>query len=318
MTSLQTKIPEIVIAPASGFCAGVSSAINCVTKLLEQNPDHRVIIDGELVHNRLVCDELYHKGAYLLSDKTRDHEIAITDVTPDDIVVIRAHGAPLQRRHQLKCIGCKIIDATCPLVQKITDIVISQQDRNIILLGEKDHAEAIGLKSYAPWVCICENLDEVASLYSYIKNNKTTWAKTETLLIDERRTWSFRPNKSWVLVCQSTLNVSFLQATKEFFAKENFSIEVFDTICVATKLRQKGIEAIAKCDAVIVIGGKNSANTKRLFQNASQKVKYVWWMEDVSELAGVQWEQFSIIGLTAGASTPPKQILAFRDAILKK
>ena len=299
---------QVIVAPASGFCSGVQLAIRRVKLTLEIYPGRRVVIDGELVHNRFVCEDLYRNGAYILIDKKQGpFEIGVSEITQNDIVVIRAHGISLERRKLIESLGCEIVDATCPLVRKIATIILSQRDRNILLLGDRQHEEVIGLRSYAPNVCVCGNLDEVQELIESVRKRKK----------DVDQFGQFQPDLEWLLVCQSTLDLVLFNAVKTYLNEQHFSIHIFDTICAATKLRQCGIERIFSCDAAIVIGGKNSANTRRLFENIRRNVDLVWWIESVDEINEISLNKFCKIGIAAGASTPPEQIIALKNKIEK-
>ena len=303
-----SKERQVIVAPASGFCSGVQLAIRHVKQALKKYPGRRVIVDGELVHNRFVCEDLYCQGAYVLDEKKRNpYGVGFEEIAPDDVVVIRAHGISLARREKIESLGCEIVDATCPLVRKIATIIASQRDRNILLLGDRQHEEVIGLRSYAPNVCVCGNLDEVREWIQIVHRRGKNVEKFGR----------FQIFSEWSLVCQSTLDIALFNSVKTYLEEQRFSIDIFDTICAATKLRQRGIEHIFLCDAAIVIGGKNSANTRRLYENICRNVNATWWIELVDEIDEIPLNKFHKIGIAAGASTSPEQIIALKNKIEK-
>lgn len=316
---------EVKVAPHSGFCVGVKRAVDCVFSLiregnLKKNSDSKVYFDGELVHNKWVNEHLKKQGVSPLLEE----QIVKIAVKKEDTIIIPAHGTSVTRQEQLRKLPCKIVDCTCPFVTKIAKIIKNHSHQNIILLGDPNHTEIKGLRSYAKNVNVCatlldlENLIYVVCEFSVNLKQQNSVEKNyyaAKISDDTCNTWNFDVNNSWILLCQSTLDEYFLQQAQDLCKKESFNVEVFDTICAATKQRRSGLNTLKDCDGIIVIGGKNSANTKRLFERAKTFTSNVWWIENVEELPPFSEFPFvKKIGIVAGASTPQELI----DAAYKK
>jgi 4-hydroxy-3-methylbut-2-enyl diphosphate reductase len=299
------KNREIIVASGGGFCCGVELAVQRVFDVLRNRRNGRIFLDGELVQNREISDRLRARGALLLDENS--------EICPEDTIVIRAHGVSPQRRYYLDNLGCKIVDCTCPLIGRITKVVEDYIGHPVILLGDRDHAEVKGVCGYYKNIHVCENLDELARVIDAAQQKKEQ--VSENISRDE---YFARIMNTWVLVCQSTLDVDFFEAAKQLCAQKNFSIEIFDTICTATKQRQLGLLELKDCDAVIVVGGKHSANTKRLYEKMKQKIMAVFWVEDRKDLAEIDLSPYSKIGIAAGASTPQDALQDVYDEVSKK
>ncbi|MDR1907152.1 MAG: 4-hydroxy-3-methylbut-2-enyl diphosphate reductase [Puniceicoccales bacterium] len=296
---------EVIIASASGFCGGVESAVQKALDVVKNRPAGRVFLDGELVHNRTVSERLFSQGIQLLGEHSK--------VEKEDTIIIRAHGITPQRRSYLEHFGCKIVDCTCPLVRRISKIIEAHSGKQIILLGDRNHAEVEGLCGYSKNIHICESLAELSQFIDAVRQND----RIDENIFDHRYA-SHGETDDWILVCQSTLDVDFLKAARNLCNGKHFPVKIFDTICAATKRHQKGLEALKNCDAVIVVGGFHSANTKRLFEKMKQKIAAVFWIEDIADLAEINLDTYKKIGITAGASTPQDVLQGVRDKISKK
>ncbi|MDR1435036.1 MAG: 4-hydroxy-3-methylbut-2-enyl diphosphate reductase [Puniceicoccales bacterium] len=294
---------EVFIAPGSGFCKGVAFAVQKALDVAKNKKEGSVFLDGELVHNRAVGERLYAQGIRPLQRNSKIHG--------GDTILIRAHGISPKRRLFLEHFGCKIEDCTCPLVRKISRIMEANRHRQIILLGDRNHPEIEGLCGYAENIRVCENLKELSQLIAEVCQNK----KTDKNFLDNK---NFKGTENWIMLCQSTLDMDFLEAAKNLCGEKNFSVEIFDTICSATKRRQSGLEVLKDCDAVIVVGGFHSANTKRLFEKMKRQVAAVFWIEKVGDLAPINWRIYPKIGIAAGASTPQSAMENIYGEISKK
>jgi 4-hydroxy-3-methylbut-2-enyl diphosphate reductase len=280
----------------------VESAIEKVLLLAENEPGKRIFVDGELVHNRDVNECLRKRGIGSLEQDSSVHE--------DDIIVIRSHGIPPDRRSFLENFGCQIKDCTCPLVRRIAGIIEANRRRPIILLGDRNHVEVKGLCGHAEEIFVCENLDELSQLLETIQKENHSISKNNIA--------SPREIKHWLMLCQSTLDVDFLKAARHLCAERNLNIEIIDTICSATKQRQSGLKALENCDAILVVGGRNSANTGRLFKKIKERNQIAFWIENEGDLESLDLDIYKKIGITAGASTPRDVLENIRRKISKK
>lgn len=258
---------KIEVAKTAGFCFGVNRAVNMVYDSLGKykNP----VTLGPVIHNRQVVDDLEKRGVRVIGN--------VSEADKSSTVIIRAHGVPKADCDYLEANGISYIDTTCPFVKKIHNIVKKQHEAGdkIIIAGDSSHPEVIGINGW------CENSAVIISSAEEL---------TEKLLAS--------PLAS--LVSQTTLDRS---VWKQIISKiTGNNIKVFDTICSATKERQEEAAEIAKrSDAMIVIGGQNSSNTKKLVYICSRFCP-AYHIESADQLPGnIEGEN---IGITAGASTP--------------
>ena len=262
---------KIVIAKTAGFCMGVRRAVEMVLDA-PQKHENPITTYGPLIHNPQVLNLLEEKGI-----------VAITDIPEkgSGTILIRAHGVPPEAKEHLTKAGFKIVDATCPRVIKVQTIIHkhAKQGYASIIIGDKDHPEVTGLMGYAGEtgyvVDSLEDLDTIPQL--------------------ERA----------IIVAQTTQNKYFFDKVKKWAAHRAPHYKVFDTICDSTARRQSEVQRIADVvDAVVVVGGYNSGNTKRLAQIALQAGKPTYHVETESELDLDALSSARHIGVTAGASTP--------------
>lgn len=254
------------MANNAGFCGGVKRAVDLAFK----NADNGVYSYGELVHNPVVTKELSDKGVVNIND---------TNVK-NSKVIIRSHGVKKKVLDELRNNGNKIIDCVCPKVANIYSIVREHYELGyqIVIFGDETHPEVIGINSYADDSAVIIGQD--LSL-DKVKDNKTILVSQTTNI----------PEKFEIL-SNSLKNIL------------NNEIIVYNTICNATRLRQNSTEELAKkVDAMIVLGGKNSSNTKKLYEVAKKHCKNVYLLESIKDLK-YNIKNFVKIGITAGASTP--------------
>ncbi|MBW2491440.1 MAG: 4-hydroxy-3-methylbut-2-enyl diphosphate reductase [Deltaproteobacteria bacterium] len=262
---------KILIAKNAGFCMGVRRAVEMVLDAPNKH-ENPICTFGPLIHNPQVLD--------LLNEK----EISILEHIPEKAtgtVLIRAHGVPPQTQENLKKAGYKIIDATCPRVIKVQTIIRkhAQKDYASIIIGDKDHPEVIGLLGYAEEKgFVVDNLDDLDSLPSFEKA---------------------------IVVAQTTQNATFFEEIKKWANHKFPHYKIFDTICDSTAKRQTEVQKLAdSVDAVIVVGGRNSGNTKRLAEISKKTGKPTYFIETESEIDIDALSEAKCIGITAGASTP--------------
>ncbi len=268
---------QIIVAPHAGFCFGVKRAIN----IAEQSSDlsrqgRKVFTMGPLIHNPQEVDRLRSQGVELL--------ISEDSLKRGDTVIIRSHGIPPQKERHLRALGINVIDATCPYVKAVHEAVmkLSKEGYFVVLVGEKNHPEVIGTLGYLQEVggkgVVVENRDDLKAVLSKDKVG---------------------------IVAQTTQNEHFFKEVVGeivLWAKE---VKVINTICNATSERQEDVYELAPhVDVMIVIGGKNSGNTRRLYEISKNLNPKSYHIETAQELCGEWFEGTKKIGITAGASTP--------------
>lgn len=266
---------ELIIAHTAGFCMGVDMALHKLDRVLNSRLQGRIHTLGPIIHNPQVLKRYQEQG--VLQAKSAE------DLQPGDVVVIRAHGIPRTNQEELQAKNAKIVDATCPKVKKAQILIQRQAEQggHLLLFGERDHPEVRGLLSYAPKHTIFENLEELEAMH-------------------------LPPEEIYFLAAQTTQDRDAFTQIQDWL-RNNLSpkLTVLDTICNATKDRQEEVRLLAHTvEAMIVVGGKNSGNTRRLAQIAQEADIYTVHVETAQELALEELAAFSRIGLTAGASTP--------------
>lgn len=267
---------ELIIAETAGFCMGVDMALNKLDKAV-RNPSRSGVIHtlGPIIHNPQVL-ERYQK----LGVKQTDGTIPLA---PADMVIIRAHGIPRQVQDAFERQGVELIDATCPKVKKAQVLIQKQaeQGKHLLLFGERDHPEVKGLISYAPEHTVFESLEELRGL----KLSKEV---------------------TYFLAAQTTQDRDSFSHIRDYLHVHiDPAMSILDTICTATKDRQEEVRNLSKrVQAMIVVGGKSSGNTRRLAQIAREAGVFTVHVETAGELPLRELQAFERIGLTAGASTP--------------
>lgn len=273
----------IVVGKTAGFCYGVKRAVDGAEEELK-NTSENIFCLGEIVHNKQVVTELENKGLIFIED--------INDGAGKTI--FRAHGVKKKVYEIAKNNGIEIIDYTCPNVLKIHDIVNEYASKGyyIFLCGSKIHPENIGTLSY------CGKDTFV------IEKENDTFKALEQL------------EKSGVnkllLISQTTYSLEKFYIIEEIIKNElprNIELVVKNTICKATELRQKETEKISQeVDYMVIIGGANSSNTKKLYDIAKVNCKDCDCIETAQELELSKIKKYQKIGIMAGASTPQKSI----------
>jgi 4-hydroxy-3-methylbut-2-en-1-yl diphosphate reductase len=272
--------PAILLAESAGFCMGVSLALSKLNKALEEADQRRIFTFGPIIHNPQVLSFYGEKKVRITEDWNEPE--------PGDIVLIRAHGVPLEIEDRLVRNNITIIDATCPKVKK-AQVLISRNSRDsdgLLLYGESDHPEVKGLLSYSSCRAhLFENIDQLKDL-------------------------KLDPDSHYCLAAQTTQDKEQFDVIKNYL--QNLLIHepvILDTICDATKNRQvETIEIARQVECMIVVGGKNSGNTRRLCKVAFEHCPSCFHIETESELDHEMVSGFSKFGLTAGASTPDDTI----------
>ncbi len=269
---------EVVLAKNAGFCFGVERAINLVEKeIKKEKGKHKIFTYGPIIHNDVVVKDFENKGVYSIEGIDNIKNVK------GNVLVIRSHGAEKKVYEEAKKNDVIIVDATCPFVSKIHDIVAkeSANGKEIIIIGDKEHPEVKGIFG---WV-----------------DGKATVIKNE----DEALGFETDDNSSICLVSQTTFNLSKFQSLVEIISKKGYDINVINTICSATQTRQKEAESVAKCvDKMIVIGDPKSSNTRKLFEICKKYCNDTYYIQSLKDLDTANLQETRSVGITAGASTP--------------
>ena len=266
----------IEIASTAGFCGGVARSVAKAEATLQQ--EGRVYCLGELVHNADEVRRLESLG--LITVQSAD------EVPAGAVVLIRCHGVAKEVYEALRAKGAEIVDATCDRVQNIQRLAAraGEQGRKLIVFGDPKHPEVQGICSWAPGSVAVETPE---ALEEMLTNDSKLAASPLCLLF------------------QSTQTEKNLKKSKEIVKKLCTNCEIFDTICFATQIRQKeALDLASRCGAMVVIGGKNSANSRHLADLCAEKCAVVQFVENADELDLSSLRAFDTIGITAGASVP--------------
>ncbi|SHI70498.1 4-hydroxy-3-methylbut-2-enyl diphosphate reductase [Dethiosulfatibacter aminovorans DSM 17477] len=269
---------EIIMADYYGTCFGVDRALDMTNEALN-NYDTLYCL-GELIHNRRVVERFEKRGLKVINDL----ESLDLKEGKKPTLILRSHGVGKAAYEYCKYNDIKIIDATCPKVKKIHEIVesYSSDGYSIIIFGNENHPEIIGIKGWsAGKAYIYSDLDD------FIDNHKEDLSKS-------------------CIVFQTTYNTDKFNKIKEYFNNSpNNDIIFKSTICNATERRQNACRKLAgECDIVLVVGGKQSSNTKKLFEIGKEICKNTFWIENSNEIPYNLIKNTKRLGITAGASTP--------------
>ena len=268
---------EIRLADPSGFCFGVKRAVDGVYEKLSSG--RPIYTYGPIVHNETVVSDLENKGVKVIEDK----EILIaTEFGKDACIIIRAHGRGRDIYSILEEKGCEVADFTCPFVKRIHDIVLEEsgKGRSIVIVGNPSHPEIIGICGW------CDG--------------------PYTVVRDEKEAESLDITGEMTIVAQTTFQHKKFSQIVEIINKKGYNANVVNTICSATKDRQDAAEVLSRsADAMIVIGGSASSNTRRLYEIASANCPNTVCVQKPEDLKDYKLpESVKLIGITAGASTP--------------
>ena len=267
---------EVIVAKTAGFCFGVKRAVEQVYEQIAK-AEKPVYTYGPIIHNEFVVKDLEKKGVCVLN--TEEELSALTD----GIVVIRSHGVGKHIYDLLEAHHITVVDATCPFVKKIHRIVEKQtaEGRRVIIIGSPEHPEVQGIRGWGnDTTLVVEKPDQIDDLLL---------SKEEKLCI----------------VSQTTFNYKKFQDLVEKFEKKGYDILVLNTICNATQERQVEARRIAsEVDAMIVIGGKHSSNTQKLYEICQKECKNTYFIQSLGDFNPECVNSVRSVGITAGASTP--------------
>ncbi len=263
---------KIVVAENAGFCYGVMRAIRMADDALKRH--RRIYSLGPIIHNPQVVEE-YEKKGLIVVDRLEKF---------DAPVLIRSHGVPPQLYKQLKENGVEYIDATCPFVKEAQDYArgLYQEGYTVVIFGDKDHPEVKAHMGYADYKAIVVNTPQEA-----------------------RSVVAQRIG----VISQTTQSVERFASVVGELSKNAKELKVYNTICDATEKRQRSAKKLAgESDVMIVIGGKNSANTRKLYEICRRYSPRAYHIETEKEIDPRWFEGAKQVGITAGASTPSYMI----------
>ena len=276
---------EILLAKSAGFCFGVQRAVDTA---YEHADEENVYTYGQIIHNEEVVGDLTKHGVQVIDSDDELLEIK------DSKVIIRSHGAEKRIYDILEAGGNTVIDATCPFVKKIHNIVREegQKGNTVVIIGDSSHPEVKGIVGWCvePPVVIGSEEEAEAFVRKYIDGEVKT-----------------ADNIS--IVSQTTFNYRKFNYIVDIIRNKLYNVTAYKTICNATSVRQREAQEIAsKVDAMIVIGGRNSSNTQKLYEISKKECENTYYIQTLVDLDLTTFESVSRVGITAGASTPNKII----------
>jgi 4-hydroxy-3-methylbut-2-enyl diphosphate reductase len=261
---------KVIVAKTAGFCFGVKRAVNIAFRVSRKKLNG-VYTLGPIIHNPQVVERLRQKGIIPIEDIKKKKDI--------EALIIRTHGISLHLSKKISSLGYEIIDATCPFVKRAQYYakLLSEEGYQVIIMGEREHPEVKGLMSYASGDVIVVN-----------EKNPIPRLKSKVGIVVQ----TTQPLEALKRVLSNAIE----------YAKE---IKVYNTICNSTALRLKETEEMAKkVDVMVVVGGKNSANTTQLAKLCRSLSVPTYHIETSSEIKDIWFKGAKRVGITAGASTP--------------
>ncbi|MFN2925717.1 4-hydroxy-3-methylbut-2-enyl diphosphate reductase [Lachnospiraceae bacterium YH-ros2228] len=273
---------KVLLAQSAGFCFGVKRALDTVEREIEKADGRPIYTYGPIIHNEIVVDDLKARGVRVM-DENCD-----LDRLEKGTVIIRSHGVSSQVMEELKEDGFDVVDATCPFVLKIHRVVneYAKKGYHIIITGNREHPEVEGIIGWIP-----------GDDYEVIGSREE--AEAIDLPLDRKI----------CLVSQTTFNYKKFEELVEIIENKGYSIFCLNTICSATAERQNEAAAVAdKVDVMIVIGGKHSSNSQKLYEICKEINPRTFFIQSRDDLDLSVIESIDSVGITAGASTPQKII----------
>lgn len=263
---------KIHITSNSGFCFGVKKAVETALMAAKDFKGRKIYTYGPIIHNHQVTEYLASVGVEIIED---------LDKVPGEIVIVRSHGVPRAFYDQASALRIQVIDTTCPYVRKVQQLAMKYHNDGyrVVIMGDANHPEVIGINGWTGFSSIVmAGIDNLESL------------KHEPKLC---------------FLAQTTLSLELWKKLENAVGDFPGEVVLYNTICAATEDRQKECQELAsKVDLMIVIGGKHSSNTQKLFQIASQHCSNAIHIENASEMLMNLIGKYDNIGITAGASTP--------------
>ncbi len=269
---------NITLAEHAGFCFGVKEALEKAEETIKkyENKNIKLYSHGPLIHNRAVTEELERKGLKVIND--------LSQVETGSVIIVRSHGEAEAFYKEADAKGLKVVDTTCPFVSRIHGIVkeASNNGRNVVVVGDANHPEVKGIKGWAGGKCQVIGSVEQA----------------KKILFDRI-----------TLVAQTTIDGQLWNSVESWIKNNKEDVFILKTICNATSERQESCKKLAQeSDLMVIIGDKNSANTRKLYEIAENYCANVLFIEKAEEISLKQIELCDRIGVAAGASTPERII----------
>ena len=255
---------KVIKAKSAGFCFGVKRAVDTVYEQVKENQNLPIYTYGPIIHNEEVVKDLEQKGVIVLRSEEE------LDTLEKGTVIIRSHGVAKDVYDRLESKKIQIVDATCPFVKKIHNIVQkhSEMGENIIIIGNPEHPEVQGIKGWAG---------------DHVEVFQTK---------EEAENYSCEQGKKICIVAQTTFNYNKFKELVEILEKKSYDVSVLNTICNATKERQTEAQSIAETvDAMIVIGDKHSSNTQKLFEICRKACNNTYYIQTLGDLEDVYKRQ---------------------------
>ncbi|MDD3174250.1 MAG: bifunctional 4-hydroxy-3-methylbut-2-enyl diphosphate reductase/30S ribosomal protein S1 [Herbinix sp.] len=274
---------KITTAKSAGFCFGVQRAVDLVYKEVEVG--NKVYTFGPIIHNEEVVSDLNKKGVIVIEVPEE------LKALPKGTIIIRSHGLSEKLQKQLSSYGHIVVDATCPYVKKIHRAVRekSAKGQHIIIIGNRSHPEVEGIVGW----CNTNFSSSKSSDYTVIENDF------------EAEAFNIPKECKVCIVAQTTFNYKKFQDLVEIILKKGYDIFVLNTICNATQERQTEAYQLARgSDAMIVIGGKHSSNTRKLYEICKNECENTYYIQKLDDLDLSLLKSYRNVGITAGASTP--------------
>ncbi len=273
---------KVILAKSAGFCFGVRRAVDTVYEQVERK-NGKIYTFGPIIHNEEVVADLEEKGVCVVETAQELKNCR------DGTVIIRSHGVGKSVYELLEAENIPYVDATCPFVQKIHRIVeqYSREGCHVLIIGNENHPEVEGIKGWS------SNIAQTSVIST----------------VEEAHEFLLETGKKVCIVSQTTFNYKKFQDLVEIISKKGYDIIVLNTICNATQERQAEAKAIAaEVEAMIVVGGKNSSNTQKLFEICKKECENTCYIQTLRDLDLSKLRFINSVGITAGASTPNKII----------
>lgn len=266
---------RIIVAQNAGFCFGVARAVDSVNETIGKY--RHIYTYGELIHNKDVIVDLEKKGVRITED---------IDSVPQEestVIIIRSHGVPKAVYQKIENRGFELLDLTCPFVARIHNRVIEAGDMPVVIIGAEDHPEVTGIKGWAQGpVYVVNTAEDAATIPS----------------LDEA-----------LVVAQTTITHDLWDEIVTVLRERIVNLELFNSICDTTQKRQKeAVELAKKSDIVLVVGGKHSSNTEKLYKLCKNNCQKTYYIDNIAELPLENVTNHDIISIVAGASTPDRLI----------
>ena len=303
---------KVIRASVLGFCMGVRRAVDIARKSLVDFKDTAVYTYGPLIHNEKALEKLEKSGLRCLYTEEELEEVKKNSVASKKppVIIIRAHGIPPEKRLSIEKSGCIVVDATCPrvLANQKKAASYAADGYTVIVAGDRNHGEVAALAgcvkfSGAQCILVADRNDAENVSVPCARDAASDGADTSATKA--------------VLIGQTTISRSEYDAVAAVLRRKIPGLVVLDTICPATMERQKALaELCGVVDGVIVIGGKNSANTRRLYMTAQEKCAHAVHIEAASEIPP-EFFSLKMVGIAAGASTPDDIIDEVESALNK-